>query len=49
MENVAEEISCEHWNWPEGIYPPAPPIDLEQDVCFLSTGTTDDDWKFGSD
>jgi hypothetical protein len=48
MENAAEGTR-EYLNWPEGLYPPPPPIDPEEDVCFLSTGVTDDDWKFGSD
>gem|GEM_PF-2891008 len=48
MENAAEGTR-EYLNWPEGLYPPPPPIDPEEDVCYLSTGVTDEDWKFGSD
>lgn len=48
METAAEGTR-EYLNWPEGLYPPPPPIDPEEDVCYLSTGVTDDDWKFGSD
>lgn len=49
MENVAVEINAETWNWPEGMFPPPPPVVLEEDICYLSTGTTDEDWKFGTD
>lgn len=49
MENAAQELAQEYYNWPEGLYPPPPPVDLNEDVCYLSTGTTDEDWKFGSD